>query len=1084
MSIKFTPSQQKAIHDVDRSILISAGAGSGKTAVLSERVVAHVKRGIKLDELVVLTFTNAAAKEMKNRIRKRLMEEERNPQISLAITQLDSASIQTFDSYALSIVRQFGYLRNLSNGVQIGDQAELNIVKKDIIDRLFLEQYQAKNQRFLTFITRYEIKDDQMIKTMIYDFYNELSMHNDFEQLLENYQYEDEDKAFSRLFKRYESIVFETIEAIESTIERALDELTDEKSLEYIDDFRSTLSSLLKAEDYQAVYTAINTIESLPRLNAASRALRSNDNLEELEVLNSYKDELKKLYELLKNTYLCKTKTQHRQDFKASREDYPLIIEMLNEFHHRYQNWQYKNEKMDFSSVARLALDLVSNESRVHETLSQQVYEIMVDEYQDTNRLQEAFIESLQAQNIYTVGDIKQSIYRFRHAEPSLFMDRFNRYLKGDGEVISLNKNFRSRANLLHSINTIFERIMDAEIGGIDYCDNDQPLHYGNKAYDQEVDDHYQKGISIALYDIEDDEVNALVESKRLDTSLMEMFFVGKTIQEEVGKRLIHDHKSNQLRPAKYSDYAILISVSKQFDEIRKIFEYLGIPLSIAKDESLIDNYDIDLYRNTLRMLYAFQDEGYFKRYAKHAFMSIARSYAFAFDDDLIVNQVYHFPKHPKEFSAYVKPAFQSFFKDFMMFAKRCQYEPIDHVFLDLMEHFNYQEALVKVPDTVSAKARMDYLIKVMTRFSFEHKSLSDIVRYFDRLTFDDLDVRFDTSSKHTVDQVRLMTIHKSKGLEFPIVFLPNLDRKFSRSHQKNYAFNRELGFILSHDDKNGLSQSFVHDLYKYQELRDDISERIRVFYVALTRAKEACIIPLLNESKHRFRYYNDNKVIDYDRIHHFKSYHNMIHAVLPYLANCQTMISLSDYGLTEAFKFPSKIKEVEHIEVPMKEYQESIYQVNIKQTQKFSASIEELISKEQYEAIQRGNQLHEIFEMIEFSEPLDQQIKELHLDSNTEKIVRAFFESKLIKELEIIQAYKEFPFSVTDENHETTGFIDLLLECQDRWVIIDYKLKNIHKNEYIEQIKGYQSILNSLSNKRVSGYLYSLIDQEFKKVL
>lgn len=1082
MSLKFTDAQKKAIQHTETSVLVSAGAGSGKTAVLSERVIAHLKRGVPLDALVILTFTNAAAKEMKQRIRKRLVAEADHPLMHQALTMIDTAAIQTFDSYALTIVRKFGYLKNLSNQVQVGDKAELAMVKNELIDTLFLEYYKAKDKRFLNFVTRYEIKDDQLLKTMLYDFYQSLTMHDDFLELLERYKNDDLETLFDTFFSRYQTMIFEVIEALQTTCQNALEEVSEEESIAYIDAHLKMFSTLFNAGNYEACYEAVQAIDRLPTLNRASHALRKKENLEELALLNHYKDEIKKLYGELKDSYLAKTISQHQSDFFASRKDYPLLIEMIETLDQRYQDWAFSHEKMDFSMIARLALMLVKEEPKVQETLRSQLEEIMVDEYQDTNRLQESFINRLGAKRIYSVGDIKQSIYRFRHAEPQLFMERYHRYQAGSGSVIALNLNFRSRAKILQGINQLFRRIMDEPIGGVDYT-NDQELKYGNHAYDDAVEPNYPQGLTIALYDTEEPEVQQYLTSNQLDESLMEIFYLAKTIKNEVGQRRVYDAKTKRLRLSQYNDYAILISVSKRFDEIRKIFEYCGVPLAIHRDESLMEYYDVDLYRNTLRWLYALQDRDYYERHGKHVFMSVARSYAFSFTDEAIVKQSYRMPKSLETFESTVTVDFVDFFTRFKSYATRTKYEPIDRVFRDVVNDFQYYEALTKVPDTQMAKSRLDHVVKTINRFSQEHKLLGDIVRYFDRIRFDELEVSFDASSKTMGNHVQLMTIHKSKGLEFPIVFLPNLHRGFNRGNQKSYAFDRDLGFILSHDDE-GLQKSFIYDMYKQQERKNDISERIRVLYVALTRAKEACVIPLINTSKHRFRYNAQHKVIDYDRIYHFNSYHAMIYAVLPFLKDAQTTIHLADYNLSDQFKYVAYVHEPDDPKIPRKSYHKSDYQTVVRQSHSFSSGIKELMTLEQFKAIEYGQRLHEVFELIRFDQPLENQMRTMALDAATEKIVRAFFESQLMQSLSIINAYSEFPFTVLDEDQDVQGYIDLLLECDDRWVIIDYKLKAIDKVEYSEQIKGYVSILKSLSDKPVEGYLYSFMDQKFKPII
>ncbi len=1077
--MKFTKQQAKAIYTSGKNLLISAGAGSGKTAVLSERVVEKIRQGIEVDRLVVLTFTNAAAKEMKLRIRKKLVEADASA-YKKAIENLDAAHIRTFDSYALYLLKTYGYVYNVSSRVAIGETAAVEIEKQRIFDAILDRYYASGDAAFEAFIDAFEVKDDKRVKTFLLSFYDQLSFYTDMNLALKRFgEASFNEERFVQTFEDYTMLLKEMIVNVKDSIDDILSNCMFDASVEFVDRLKVFFTPLFEAESYQAMTEAASRLDKIPDLRSVAPKLKKEGGEAEGEYLKEARKNLKSMFDAFTER-VAYSEAEHRSHFYKSGEHVAIICALLAEFDERFMRYQIDHEVMTFAAVARLTIRLLEEYPEICERLKRDIHEIMVDEYQDTNKLQERFIELIASDNVFQVGDVKQSIYRFRHAEPKLFTDKLYKYqTTGEGEAIALNANFRSRREVLEDLNKLFYGVMDAQVGGVDYTD-DQALKYGNTLYDEHLDASVRYGLTLALYG--DDDVSEYVERKQLSLEEMEMFFIAKDIESKVGHVKVFDHDAKKLRVARYEDFAILVGVGTQFDKFKKVFELSKVPLNVMRSAPFLASIDIDFYRNILKLIYAFSDSDYYRQHLKHSFLSVARSFVFDFSDDVVFDQLLKLPSRLGVNAGDILSDFEPLFKVVVELANTHEVMTIDEIFQTVLQSFDVAGMLTKLDDTFDAKQRMMYLEMIIKRLSETGYTLKDLVLYFDALVDADMEVDFDTSRLDSDDGVLLMTIHKSKGLEFPFVYVPSLKRRFNRADEHIAVFDHRYGFLLPVAEQ-GLRKSYLFDLYKERQLAEDVSERLRVLYVALTRAKEACIMPLFEGDETRFHKAENGVVKALERRRYYNAYSRVLHSMLDDFSEQIVRIQLSDYGLDPSYRdYQASYSEVEG-EAISKEYQPPLaYEKAV--SRKFSHDIESLLSASTLDAIAEGNRLHELLEHIDFMKPYMPQVEVLTDEVKTRELLVAFFESSLMQSLDIHAVYKEFPFLIEDAGDVTRGYIDLLVETKTSFVIIDYKLKAIDKGGYYAQIEGYRSVLSKMTSKGIEGYLYSIVDKRFIKVL
>ena len=1031
----WTKEQQDAINLEGKNIIVSAGAGSGKTAVLTERVLRKLKSGIHINELLVLTFTNAAAAEMKERIRKAI---NKTPGLEEEATLIDGAYITTFDSFSLSIVKKYHTILNVTSSIKITDEVIIDIEKNRILDEIMERNYLLPTSDFTKLIHDFCLKDDKELKKYILNIYKKIELKYDKEKYLENYfQEEFTDNKINAFISEYVSL----IDSYRKNISNLIIDLNDYFDGDYVAGIEDALSKLLHAKTYEEIVTSLDfKLKAVPRGSA--------------EEGKKLKETITELIKEIKSLTTYSTTEEMKEEIISTKSNVRVIIDIIKELDQKLTEYKQEKELYNFTDIARLAIKVVDENEQIRQELTSSFNEILVDEYQDTSDTQEKFISLISNNNVYMVGDIKQSIYRFRNANPYIFKNKYDTYRDTDAGIkIDLVKNFRSRKEVLDNINLLFDLFMDDEIGGADYKASHRMV-FGNNTYLEQGYTNQNYNLDILTYP----EV-----PKPFTKDEQEAFIIGYDIIEKVNNKFqVFDKDTGVLRNIEYKDFVILLDKSKNFDLYKKIFEYLHIPLNILKDEALRKDQDILVIKNLLNLLICIKNKKFDEEF-KYSFTSIARSYLYKMPDEEIyeihVNNKYH------ETSLYKKCIEVLEQIDIMSAASYLNY---------VLEAFAYEEKLLTVGNVKSYRIRTEYFYNLIKDFEENGNTIYDFANYLDEIFDNDYDLKFSVNANSS-NSCKIMTIHKSKGLEFPICYFAGFFGKFNTMELKEkIIYDNKYGIVIQKVD-GYYKDTILKTLLKNTTKNEEISEKIRLLYVAVTRAKEKMIIVIPEQEE-------KEEVIDMVPIYERKKYNSFLSivksiysALLPFENKKDIKIS-RDYQISEGETSEEILLQTDDtLEVIENKYDEIIIEES-----RYSKDQLHIITKEEKEIMDFGTKVHEVLEQMDFNNPKE-VLKILPIDIQSK--INNFLNSTLIKENLSSKMYKEYEFTYKENNNYSHGIIDLLIERNDKIIIIDYKLKNVSDENYEKQLNGYRKVIREKTKKQVDCYLYSIINSSFKEV-
>ncbi len=565
MALELTNGQKLAIKEYGKNIIVSAGAGSGKTFVLTERVIHFIKEhGYRLSDFLILTFTNLAAGEMKDRIRKKL---KKNNLPDAAF--VDTSDICTFDSYALALVKKYHFLLGVSADISIVDSNIISVRKRTIINDLFEEMYSLKDEEFLNLIDRFCFNDDEEIRTLVFKFYNhalnELDTNNYLDNFISNYYSDD---LINEVIDIYTNKLKSYIPVIKNLISNLPDVALKKGSQDtYYSKICELLNGFINANTYDEIVT--NIPEKLD--------VRAPNGYSDADEVKAFKKEYEKLLKHVKK--LPSSSEEFKEYFKDNVQYAETLIKLVKELDNRLKNYKSLYQIYEFSDIAKLALNLVRNNIEVRNSLKTGFKMIMIDEYQDTSILQEALINLIENNNVYMVGDVKQSIYRFRNARCDIFIDKYNRFkYKGEGLAIDLNKNFRSRREVLDDINYIFKNLMTTEFGGASYID-DHLIECGNSDFEDFGKLNVSSHSDFLIHNVKGDE-SIDVEATLIARDIIDKINNHYQVLDEIDDKKV-------LRDVKFSDFCILMDRGTAFEDYYKVFSSYKIPLYIINDENI-----------------------------------------------------------------------------------------------------------------------------------------------------------------------------------------------------------------------------------------------------------------------------------------------------------------------------------------------------------------------------------------------------------------------------------------------------------------------------------------------------------------
>lgn len=1022
----WTKEQETAIYTEGTNIIVSAGAGSGKTAVLTERVLEKVKKGVSVDNLLILTFTKMAAKEMRERIGTKLLENGFTKELS----KLDTADITTFDSYALSLVKKYHYYLNVSKDINIIDASVITLYKRKTLNDIFEELYNSNDEDFLSLIKEYTLKSDKDIFEFILNINNKLDLKTNKKSYLDNY-IEDRfnETTINKDIDTYIKEIFNIINKIHEYLEYIDDN-------DYLDKLYQVLSPLLDSDDYISIKDNINI--KLPQARGVS------------DTTKEYKEKIKKAIDSIKDLTIYKDTIEIKNSILKTKPYVSCIIKIIKALDIKVQNYKEIYNYYEYSDIANLAIKLVKENSQIREEIKNNLNEILIDEYQDTNDVQEEFISYISNNNVYMVGDIKQSIYRFRNANPYIFKNKYDMYSShNNGMKIDLNKNFRSREEVINNINLMFNHIMDDYLGGASYQKEHQMI-YGNLMYQGNGDNKENNNFEVYNY----------LNDTNYKNNEIEPFVIADDINNKINNNYkVFDKDTKGIRNVKYSDFVILLDNSKSFELYKKILEYNNIPTSIVKSINLIYGEVILVIKNIISFIIKIKDNIIDNDFKK-LFISLGRSFIFNIDDNILFD--YFLNNNYKDSDIY---------RISNEISKRIDFISLDEIIDLIIDKYDLYNKLFLLGDNASNTIRIDKLKEITSNLTNLNYDIYDYQKYLEDIISNDLKIEYNVGDNST-DTVKIMTIHASKGLEFSICYFSGLFNRFNISEAVNrYTYDNEYGIIIPYKD-NFYYNTIYHKLAYRNYIKENISERIRLLYVALTRAKEKMIFILPSSNKDE-TFISD--IIDNNIREKYNSFASIMYSLEGVTKKYYKNIDLSKINITKDYNMIKNNNYLKLINrVDDKLLVDNINIITNKEEEKsFSKKNIHIISKDEEAKLEYGRRVHELFELTDFNN-ID------NLSGKDREIIVNFLNNIDINNCDI---YKEYEFIYEEDNITYHGIIDLLLVYNDSIKIIDYKLKNINDTAYLKQLNGYKSYIEKVFGKPTYIYLYSIIDNKLEKL-
>lgn len=1124
---KFKPTddQKKAIETRDKNIIVSAAAGSGKTRVLVDRVVSlMIEEKIPIKNMIIVTFTNKASVEMKDRIREKLSELLDNKNIDRSfvkkqIKSINDAFIKTLHSFCADMLREnFYLLDNLSPSFKIAADSKQALLRKDAIDELFEIQYEKNDQNFIDFLHNFaKEKDDNDAKEIVLDLYDFSKSQVDPENWIKYHTSNKFD--FFKFKKIIEKKVDELIKNAEELKKFIVEKSMRKEFIEMMDIDLSYFYNLKKSVIEDKWDDSLEKFDY--NLKAKTRFNKKKDDPnEDLFVKtkrNYYKDQFTDLKNIVVNTDSITKAFFDPKEEKVLSELKNLVFE----FEKIYKNKKREENYLDFSDMEHEFIKLLEKDALV-EKLQKQFSYIFFDEYQDSNDIQNYIVDKLKNKNnLFFVGDVKQSIYGFRNARPELFLEKLESYEKDPDSVrINLSKNFRTDKDLIDFNNYIFDNLMTKNNSDIAYKDDNHRLNYHF-----EFDEKYPK-----------------VSIKALNSSVNEEEYLVKEIDDLINSGM------------NYKDIAILLRSSSRAYLIENELKKAGIPFSSDISKISFETVEVDFFINILKYIANPKDD--------LTLLSVLRSEIFDFSEDelslisLSSDKKYFYEKfslYEENFNDELSQKISDFNTTFTDFSYILNFSTMYDFANIIFEKSGYYDFLKARDRGYERVQNIEAFIELMDDYDKNNEnSLFGFLTYIDNLKNQKKDnLKASRNLSDEEDLVRIMTIHKSKGLEFKAVILPEASKGFNtRGKSKDMLLDKDLGIginISDWDNKIKIS-SIKRDLILEKLNLNDKKEEMRVLYVALTRAeRKLSIIGQKNLNEKGL-----DKILSTDSLLDLSSYMDWI---LKILCDDKIMSDFIDLDYkTDNFNNGSvKIDYIEEFKADSKldftdvkdlldgnNYDKKIYN-HIKDTFNFSyknfentnkslkKSVTEIaknydLSNNGYEkstfddmeishdfrrpnfdqislsATEKGTLIHKIFQELEFKEyNLDSLKKEIDKLIDLGKIkkeyisylnfenILGFFNSKIIKDIRekspLIR--KEESFLRKIDNFYVNGQIDIMFEFEDHIILMDFKTDS-YKREgfYDKQLEIYKDSIEEALGKKVSkSYIYWYNFKEFEQV-
>jgi ATP-dependent helicase/nuclease subunit A len=916
--VSWTSDQQKVIDLRNRNILVSAAAGSGKTAVLVERIIKMISEGenpVDVDKLLIVTFTNAAASEMRERIlqaiEKKLDSMPDNKHLQKQMMLIHSAQITTIHSFCLNVIRNHFNVIDLDPSFRIADEAELTLLRADVIEELLEDRYEEAEEAFTTFVECYASgKSDTALEELILQMYH-FSM---------SYPWPME-----WLESQKESFTLESVESLKETewmkgLLEYIKSMTGDLMFrnkqareiangvggpymydEALQEDQLLIKDLIEANSYHQYSEILDNL----KWKALSRKKDEAVDSTKREQVKAVRDEVKKAVSDIKKNYFYQSEEEMLSDLQKVAPVMKVLIDLTIEFADRFAKAKEEKNLVDFNDLEHFALNILvkKEEGKVTSTsvaddLSEYYEEILIDEYQDSNLVQETILTSISKKkfgrnNLFMVGDVKQSIYKFRLARPELFMEKFRTYSVEDSEEqrIDLHANFRSRAVVLACTNYIFEQIMTKQLGDIEY-DDDAALNPGavfepteeNISTTTEVllvtDEEFDKQEELQANEDSDNPKHE-AETKNAITSLdkeeeeytkreLEARAIGLRIKElinpETGMKVWNKEKKCY-ETARYSDIVILLRTMSGWSQtFADTLMAMGIPAFSDTQSGYFSTIEIRTILNMLRVIdnprqdipltavlhskmvgLSTTDLAIIRETKNDCDMYDAAKYYVESYNNRTEAEGIDLEEIEERYTEEIANKLSVFFERLKNYRDCLAYTSIHELIWFILQDTGYYNYVSAMPAGDRRRANIDMLIERAVQYeATSYHGLFQFVRYIEKLHKYDIDFGEAVTVGEGENTVRIMSIHKSKGLEFPIVFVAGMSKVFNNQDARSkLVIHPDLGIGPDYvDPKLRIkSPTLLKKFIQKRIVLENLGEELRVLYVALTRAKEKLIL-------------------------------------------------------------------------------------------------------------------------------------------------------------------------------------------------------------------------------------------------
>lgn len=867
--VNYTKQQQRAIEDRGKDILVSASAGSGKTAVLVERVIQRILSGTPISKLLIITFTKAAAREMKEKIKlqlnRRLEEDPNNTFLRSQLIEVDTANISTIDSFCLDIIRRFYYVIDLDPSFSVlTDETQAVLMEERALKDVQDEYLEENNQDFLTFYDNFAgDREADGVHQLLLDLYDVAMTQPDYEgflqKIVDSYNFH-EGITNSSLWKSTIKVLLS--QKLQKTKKEVLD-LIDQAQV-YNKNFTSIIKQLSVFNDNlkyfidllhkDAAYDDLReAFKNLTFISGRKTGKKSDEDYEEVEAVNKkikdFRERTKKQLTELYGQYFVVDEQEQLNVLQKAQKIVQTISEVELKFINRFSELKRNQNFLDYRDMEQFANKILTQDTS-NSDLAKKYYqdkfdEILIDEYQDVNRLQESIVQAIKKKghnNLFMVGDVKQSIYGFRQAQPDLFIDKYDKF-KEDGdseEKIILSDNFRSSEAVVNSVNKIFNTILTKDFGGIDYKKEAQLVH--GAQFDQE---NSLGTATELLFSYKKKSGNSFEDEETKDNAVIQAQMIIKRIKQLKKEGFeVWDEKTG-LRKLRDSDIAILTRTRSNNLQIMQEFAKTDIPLFITDAQNYFQTFELVIIMNYLRIIDNPRQD--------IPLVAVLRSPIFNFTEPELA-QIRVNSRNTDFFDAVVKSSSfsselgekcKNFLNQLEGFRQFATNHRISELIWSIYEETHLLEIVTGLPNGQQRRINLQALYERASSYeSAGFKGLYQFINFIERMRKNQKDLAQPLLSDQADDAVKLMTIHSSKGLEFPVVFVADLNHGYQkRDLSGDYIISSKFGLgITIREDKYKID-TLLKSAIKSEKKREILEEEARILYVALTRARQKLIM-------------------------------------------------------------------------------------------------------------------------------------------------------------------------------------------------------------------------------------------------